>query len=125
MFDITFSSTTASGASHKRFQVADRPMVPVLDEDGNPVIDESTGDDLMRREPLHVEGNTPYQMQQIIRYGLAYAEQNDNEPFTFDQLAAFIDDNFVGDFTRSKGGTIRIIRYYSKRIQEAGIFIAV
>lgn len=99
MFDIKFSHSTNTGASAKLFYFVANPGQTI-------------------------EVKVPNQAQQIIHLAYYYSEENENSPFTFQQLADYIDEcssasNTV--FTTSNGGTIRIIRYYSKLLQEIGV----
>lgn len=73
---------------------------------------------------MTVDAKVPNQAKSIINHAYQLHEQNDGASFTLTNLADFIDDN-TENFTQSKGGTIRIVRYYSKLLQTIGIMEAV
>ena len=63
----------------------------------------------------------PPQAQQIVH--LAYNLSLDKPIFTYNDLIHYIDECCAYNgtiFTRSKGGTERIVRYYSRLLQEIG-----
>ena len=73
-------------------------------------------------EGMTVEEKIPPQAQHIIQ--LTYAMSLDKPIFTLNDIIQYIDECCAADnttFTRSKGGTERIVRYYSKLLQSAGI----
>ena len=74
-------------------------------------------------EGMTIEEKVPPQAQQIIQ--LAYTMSQDKPIFTLNDIIAYIDENYDGTFTNSKGGTERIVRYYSKLLQTIGIITAI
>lgn len=70
------------------------------------------------------ETKVPPQAQHIILLIQALAEQQPT--FTYNDIINYIDDccTYSGTtFTRSKGGTERIVRYYSKLLQELDVLV--
>lgn len=96
MIKIDYTHTSNSGSSAKLFTVA--------------------------TEDLTIDVKVPNQARQII--GFAMELGADGNQFTYNELVAYIDENHVGTFTQSTGGTMRIVRYYSKLLQDAGVLIA-
>jgi hypothetical protein len=95
MFDINYTHTSSSfGSNQKSFSFTGQPG-------------------------MTVEEKIPPQCQQIIQ--LTYALSLDKPIFTLNDIIAYIDENYEGTFTNSKGGTERIVRYYSKLLQTVGI----
>lgn len=70
-------------------------------------------------EGMTIDAKVPNQARQIIQY--AYELSQQHETFTYNDLVDYIDNNHEGTFTTSKGGTMRIVRYYSKLLQDTGI----
>lgn len=73
-------------------------------------------------EGMTISEKIPPQCQQIIQ--LAYSLSLDKPIFTLSDLIHYIDECCAFDntnFTNSKGGTERIVRYYSKLLQNSGI----
>jgi DNA-directed RNA polymerase delta subunit len=66
-----------------------------------------------------IEQRIPNQARQIIRY--AYELSQQQPTFTYNDLVAYIDEHHEGTFTNSKHGTMAIVRYYSKLLQDAGV----
>ena len=97
MININYTHTSNSGSSAKSFTF--------------------TGHDNMT-----IEEKVPNQARQIIDY--AYQLSQEQESFTYSDLETFIDSK-VQNFTTSKGGTMRIIRYYSKLLQTIGVITPV
>ena len=96
MFNINYTHTSNSGSSAKQFRF--------IGEAG-----------------MTIEAKVPNQARQIVDY--IYNLTLTVENFTYQQLADYIDEQ-TDNFTTSKGGTMRIIRYYSKLLQEIGIITA-
>lgn len=98
-FNIQFTHTSSSSSSAKRFNFG-------LDPDAE------------------ITEKVPPQAQQIIE--LAYHLSLDQPTFTYTDLINYIDDccEYSGTtFTRSKGGTDRIVRYYAKLLQELNVLV--
>lgn len=73
-------------------------------------------------EGMTITEKIPPQCRQII--DLTYALSLDKPIFTLADIIHFIDECCAYDgttFTNSKGGTERIVRYYSKLLQDVGI----
>jgi hypothetical protein len=98
MFNINYTHTSKSSFAAKRFTF--------------------TGE-----EGMTIEQKIPNQARQIIQYAYTLSEEQDS--FTLGDLAQHIDEHHEGVFTQSKGGTERIVRYYSKLLQEAGILTSI
>lgn len=96
MININYTHTSNSGSSAKLFKFTEE-------------------------EDLTIEQKVPNQAKQIITY--AYALGQEQETFTYSNLADYIDEHHEGTFTTSKGGTMRIIRYYSKLLQTIGVLL--
>lgn len=94
MINIEFTHTSRSSHSAKSFTF--------------------TGEDGMV-----IDQKVPNQARQIIHY--AYELSLQQPTFTYNDLVDYIDNNHEGTFTTSKGGTMRIVRYYSKLLQDVGI----
>ena len=97
MIDINYTHTSSSSSNAKQFSF--------------------TGTDGME-----VDVKVPPQAQHIVQ--LAYALSLDSPIFTLPQLIHYIDECCNADgttFTTSKGGTERIVRYYSKLLQSIGV----
>lgn len=77
-----------------------------------------TGEDGMT-----IDEKVPNQARQIINY--AFELSKTQEVFTYTDLVNYIDAHHEGVFTTSKGGTMRIVRYYSKLLQDIGIIAPV
>lgn len=96
MFDIQFTHTSSNGSSSKYFVYT---LVP------GTVITEKV----------------PPQAQHIIE--LAYNLSLEQPIFTYKDLIDYIEECCLAGgtvFTRSKGGTERIVRYYAKLLQQIG-----
>lgn len=96
MLDIQFTHTSSNGSSSKTF-VFSLPPGSVVTE------------------------KVPPQAQHVIQ--LAFALSQTQTFFTYNELINFIDECCAYNnttFTRSKGGTERIVRYYSKLLQNIG-----
>lgn len=74
-------------------------------------------------DDVTVDEAMPNQAKSIVDHAYDYCEANESSTFTFGQLADYITD-VEPSFTTSKHGPEAIIRYYSKRLQDAGLFIA-
>lgn len=94
MINIEYTYSSNNGSAAKLFKVTD--------------------------EDLTIEQKVPNQARLIIKYALELGESQGT--FTFADLEQHIDANEI-EFTRSKGGTMRILRYYSKLLQEIGLLI--
>ena len=73
-------------------------------------------------EGMTIEEKIPPQCQHIIQ--LTYAMSLDKPIFTLNDIIHYIDECCSYDnttFTNSKGGTERIVRYYSKLLQSTGV----
>lgn len=70
-----------------------------------------------------IEQKIPNQAKQIINYTYLLSQEQDQ--FTYADIVNYIDTHHEGTFTTSKGGTERIVRYYSKLLQSAGIIAAI
>jgi hypothetical protein len=108
MLNITFTHTSSSGSSAKVFKLAD-------------------GD-------ITISQKVPNQAKQIIEYAKKLsvdgvdleADEPEYNTFTYQELVDYIDANHEGTFTTSKGGTMRIVRYYAKLLtKDTGVFIEV
>ena len=97
MFNIQYTHTSKSSFAAKRFTF--------------------TGE-----EGMTIEQKVPNQARQIIQYAFQLSQEADD--FSLTELANYIDQHHEGTFTTSKGGTERIVRYYSKLLQETGILSA-
>lgn len=95
MLNITYTHSSNSGSSAKSFRFTDA-------------------------EEITVDVKVPNQARQIITF--AHELSQDKDTFTYSDLETYIDSK-VPNFTTSKGGTMRIIRYYSKLLQTTGILI--
>jgi hypothetical protein len=97
MLDIKFTHSSANGASSsKHFSFTLVPGAVVTEK-------------------------VPPQAQQIVH--LAYSLSLEKPIFTYNDLIHYIDECCAYNgaiFTRSKGGTERIVRYYSALLQEIG-----
>lgn len=96
MININYTHTSNSGSSAKLFTFTDETDITI-------------------------DQKVPNQARQIITY--AYNLSQEQPEFTYQHLADYIDEHHSGTFTTSKGGTMRIIRYYSKLLQEAGVLV--
>lgn len=97
MINIEFTHQNKSGATSKLFTVP--------------------------TEDISTDAKLPNQARQIAQYAAQYVDTH-SAPFTFGALAAYIDETHPSEFTTSKYGTVAIIRYYSKDLQAAGIFLS-
>ena len=95
MLNINYTHTSNSGSSAKSFKFTDET-------------------------DLTIDVKVPNQARQIINF--AYELSQTQSSFTYAELEKFIDSQ-VPNFTTSKGGTMRIIRYYSKLLQTTGVLI--
>ena len=73
-------------------------------------------------DDVTVDEAMPNQAKSIVDHAYNLLESDDSTTFTFGQLAEYIMDA-EPSFTTSKHGPEAIIRYYSKRLQDAGLFI--
>ena len=97
MFNVNFTHSTSNGSNAKQFAF--------------------TG-----AEGMTITEKVPPQAQHIIQ--LAYALSLDQPVFSYADLIAYIEECCLAggtNFTNSKGGVERIVRYYSKLLQEIGI----
>ena len=97
MFDISYTHSTGNGSNAKQFSFTGVPGMKAKEK-------------------------IPPQAQHIIQ--LAYALSLDQPIFTYAQLIEYIEECCAYDnttFTTSKGGTERIVRYYSALLQSVGI----
>lgn len=73
-------------------------------------------------EGMTIDQKVPQQCQLIVQY--AYTMSLDQPLFTLNDLVAYIENRCNDEgvtFTRSKGGVDRIVRYYSKLLQNIGV----
>ena len=97
MFDIKYTHTSSGSSNSKRFSFTGVPG-------------------------MTIDEKVPPQAQHIIQ--LAYSMSLDKPIFTLNDLIHYIDECCAYDnttFTNSKGGTERIVRYYSKLLQTIGV----
>lgn len=97
MFNVTFSHSSTSNSSFKKF-------VFTLAEGST------------------ISNRFPPQAQQILH--LAYHLSLTQPVFSYNDLIHYIDECCAYNntiFTRSKGGTERIVRYYAKLLQSEGV----
>lgn len=97
--NISFTHTSTSTSSAKRFALG-------LTEDTT------------------ISEKVPPQAQQIIQCVILLADEQPT--FTYNDIIQYIDELCSIDgvkFTRSKGGTERIVRYYAKLLQELSVLV--
>ena len=100
MFNIQFTHTSNNSSSAKQFTFG-------LNDDDT------------------ITEKVPPQAQHIIE--LIYNLAQEQETFTYNDIIAYIDECCAYNgtvFTRSKGGTERIVRYYGKLLQELNVLVS-
>jgi hypothetical protein len=93
MFDINYTHKSGSSAKSKLFYFT-------------------------ASEGMVITEKVPAQAKTIISNAHSLAQTT--SPFTLNQLIEHIEDN-ESNFTNSKGGVDRIVRYYSKLMQNIGV----